>query len=305
MKAIYVKKYGNPENAYITTIPIPKINDDEILIQIKASTINSADSRIRSLDVPNCFLSFIIRMIFGFSGPRNPILGTNGSGIVTSIGGKVKSFKINDEVFFNRGSKMGCHSEYISIKENDVVISKPSNITHNEAASLIFGSNTALYFLSKTKIKHKENLNVLLYGATSSTGCSAIQICKYFKSKVTAVCSTDGIELVKSLGSDRVIDYKKDDFTKENIKYDIIFDCVGKISKKTCKACFVSDGEFISVDSFDIASDNKDLLIEIKRLIENNHLKAVIDRCYNMNSVVEAYKYVDSGRKKGNVVLEI
>lgn len=305
MKAVYVDNYGGPEMAYIKTIDIPKINEDEILINVKATTVNSADSRIRGLDVDNCCIRLIIRCIFGCSGPRNPILGCNGSGIVVKIGKNIKQFCENDEVFFNTGSKMGCHSQFIKLNEKDVILQKPSNLNFQESASIIFGTNTALYFLNQTKLVKDEYLNVLLYGATSSTGVSAIQICKYYNAQVTCVCSTEGIELVKRLGCDSVIDYKKDDFTKKGIKYDIIFDCIGKITKDKCKDVLIKNGEYLSVDSFDVANDSIDLLKEIKKLAEKNVIKPVIDKIYNLDEIVDAYRYVDSYRKKGNVVLEI
>ncbi len=304
MKAVVCSKYGPPDVLKLTEIKKPLPKDDEVLIRIKATAVNSGDVRVRGLAVSG-IMRFVMRLVLGFSKPRKPILGTVLSGVVEEIGNKVKLYKPGDEVYAMTGFKFGTYSEYISLTENGTIALKPVKASFEESAAIIFGGSTAIHFLNKAKIGSKPNKEVLIYGATGSVGTSAIQISKYYNANVSAVCSEGGIQLARSLGADNVVDYTKDDFTKTEKKYDIIFDAVGKIKKKECLKCLFKEGIFITVGGLEVASETKDQLLFLKDLYDNNHLKAVIDKTYNIDDIVEAHRYVDTGRKKGNVVVKV
>lgn len=251
------------------------------------------------------FMKIVMRFVLGFTKPRKPILGVVLSGIVEDAGKNVKLFKTGDEVFAMTGFNFGTYAEYITLKENVTIELKPVKASFEESAAIIFGGSSDLHFLTKAKINSKQNKKVLIYEATGSVGTSAIQIAKYYDADVTAVCSETGIELVRSLGADKVIDYTKDDFTKSGMKYNIIFDAVGMISKKESSHCLLKDGVFVTVGGLEVASETKEQLLFLKNLFDNNQLKGVIDKTYNINEIIEAHRYVDTGRKKGNVVVKL
>lgn len=304
MKAVICTKYGSPEVLQITMVekPIPK--DNEILVKIIASAVNSGDVRVRGLVVEG-FLRIIMRLVLGFTKPRNPILGTVFSGIVEQVGKNVSNFKIGDEVYGLTGFWFGTYAEYICVSDKSVITQKPSNATFEEAAAICFGGQTAYYFLEKAKISKKRNLKVLIYGATGAVGTAAVQIAKYHHAQVTAICSTNGQALVKELGADHIILYDTQDYTKTSERFDIIFDAVGKISKKQCKHLLTNGGIFTSVASLDTASEEIKQLVFLRELFEQGKYNATIDKIYAIDEIVEAHKYVDTGRKKGNVVLRI
>ena len=304
MKAVICTKYGPPEVLRIEVVEKPVPKDNEILIKIIATAVNSGDVRVRGLVVEG-FMKIVMRLVLGFSKPRKPILGTVFSGIVEQVGKNVTDFKIAEEVYGITGFKFGTYAEYIAVSDKSAVTKKPFNATFEEAAAICFGGQTAYYFLEKAKISEKSNLKVLIYGATGSVGTAAIQIAKYHNAVVTAVCSEQGKELVKGLGADNIILYTKEDYTKIPEKFDIIFDAVGKITIKQSAHLLSNGGIFKSVEGFDVASDQIKQLEFLREVFEKGKYKANIDKTYTIDNVIDAHRYVDTGRKKGNVVLRI
>lgn len=302
MKGIICTSYGPPEVLQVKEVPKPSFKNNEILVKIMATSVNSADARVRGLAV-NGFLKILMRLVLGFSKPRKSILGTIYSGIVEQVGKDVSEFKVGDEVFGMTGYQFGTYAEYISVAANSNVILKPQNASFEEAAALPFGGQTAIYFLEKAKIAEKKNPKVLIYGATGSVGVAAIQIAQHYDSDITAVCSSRGLEVVKNLGIKDVILYDQEDFTTTSKKYDIILDAVGKTSKQQCKKLLEKGGIYKTVGGLDAADENRRQLKILKALFEKGSYKAVIDKIYSMTQIVEAHRYVDSERKKGNVIL--
>ena len=304
MKAVICPQYEPPEVLVIKDIPKPLPKKDEVLVKIDASSLNTGDVRIRGLKVEG-FMKFVMRIMLGFTKPRRPILGTVFSGIVEQLGEAVTRFKVGDEVYGTTGLKQGCHAEYLCISENKVITTKPENASFEEAAAIPFGGQTAIYFLRKGKIAEINNPQVLIYGATGSVGTAAVQIAKHYGATIAAVCSSKGKELGQALGADNIILYDQEDFTKVSDKFDIILDAVGKTNKKQCKPLLKPNGKFFTVEGTDISSERTEYLEFLRQLFENKNYNAIIDKVYPMEQVVEAHKYVDTGRKKGNVVLKI
>jgi NADPH:quinone reductase-like Zn-dependent oxidoreductase len=309
MKAVICTKYGPPEVLHIKEVEKPFPKPNEVLIKVLATTAHIGDSKIRRLEpglgsVMDFFFKPIMRIILGFSGPRKKILGMELSGEIEAIGKNVTLFKIGDPVFASTEFRLGTYTQYCCIPENGILAIKPANMTHEEAAPVSNGGITALNHLRKANIQKGQK--VLIYGASGSVGTYAIQIAKYFGAEVTAVCSTSNLELVKSLGADKVIDYTKDDFTQNGETYDVIYDAVGKIETSKRKVSLSNSGHYLNVLTM---SGNIKLKIEdlnyIKGLCETGKLKTTIDRCYPMEEIVEAHRYVDKGHKKGNVIIII
>ena len=273
-------------------------------MKVAASSLNTGDVRIRGLRVKG-FMKWVMRIMLGFSEPRKPILGTVFSGTVEQIGAAVTQFKIGDEVYGTTGLKQGCHAEYLCISETKVITKKPKNASFEEAASLPFGGQTAIYFLRKGGIEATNDPQVLIYGATGSVGTAAVQIAKQYGASVTAVCGSKGKELAQTLGADHIVLYDKQDFTKVSDKFDIVLDAVGKTNKRQCKPLLKPNGKFLTVEGTDISSERTAYLEFLRDLFENKKYKAIIDKVYPMEQVVEAHTYVDTGRKKGNVILKI
>ena len=303
MKAVIAEKYGPPEVLKIVEIdkPVPKAN--EVLVRIMASAVNSADVRTRALNAPG-FLKPIMRLVLGFTRPRKT-LGVVFSGVIEAVGSNVTRFNIGDEVFASTGFKFGGNAEYIAFDEKRAIARKPHNATHEEAAALPFGGTTAIYFLEKAGIADKRGQKALIYGATGAVGTAAMQIAKHYGAHVTAVCGPNGSELAQSLGADKIIIYTEENFTKSGEKYDIVFDTVGKTTKKECTALLAPSGKFVTVAALDTASETKEQMEFLRALFENGEYKAVIDRTYPLKDIVEAHRYVDQGKKKGNVVIRI
>ena len=304
MKAIICPKYGPPEVLVIENIPSPIPKKEEVLVKIFATAVNSGDARIRGLNVEG-FMKLVMRIVLGFTKPRKPILGTVFSGIVEQVGEAVTQFKVGQEVYGTTGFNQGCYAEYLCISEKKGITHKPKNASFEEAAALPFGGQTAIYFLRKGKIAEIKNPHVLIYGATGSVGTAAVQIAKHYGAVVTAVCSSKGKELVQTLGADNIILYDQEDFTRVSDKFDIIFDAVGKTSKKQCKPLLKPEGKFLTVEGMDIADERTEYLEFLRQLFENKNYDPVIDKVYPMEQMIEAHRYVDTGRKKGNVVLKI
>lgn len=317
MKAIVCTKYGAPDVLQLANVEKPTPKDNEVLIKIHATSATSGDARIRRAD------PFIIRLIFGFKKPRKSILGVIVAGEIEAIGKDVTKFKVGDQVFGTSGMRFGTYAEYITIPENGTLALKPKNMNYKEAAAIPFGATAALHFLRKAKIKKGQK--VLIYGASGAIGTAAIQLAKTFGAEVTAVCSTANIELVKSLGAEKVFDYTKEDFSKSGEKYDVIFETVGKssfsenIKSLNLKGCLLMAsagisqmlrGLLVSITSSKkvisgVIEENAEDMNHLKELIESGELKAVIDRSYPLEQTAEAHRYVDTGHKKGNVIITL
>lgn len=304
MRAIICTKYGGPEVLQLAEVPKPTFNETQILITVMSSAVNSGDVRVRGLVVPGA-LKIIMRLVLGIHKPRQPILGVVLSGVIESVGSKVTKFKPGDEVFALTGFKFGGHAEYAVLSEQAMVALKPKNASFNEAAAIVFGGHTAIYFLEEANIAIKQKQQVLIYGATGAVGTAAIQIAKSYGATVTAVCSEQGIELVKKLGADSVVVYTKENFTKLPTKFDIIFDAVGKTTKAQCAHLLAEGGRYKTAGGLETAKEKVSQLHYLTALFEQGKYQAVIDRVYPLEEMVAAHTYVDLGIKKGNVVIEI
>lgn len=305
MKAIVATQYGGPEVLQLKEIEKPTPKDNEVLIKVHATTVTAADFRMRSFTVPAA-VWIPARLALGITKPRQPIYGSELAGVVEAVGKNVTRFKIGDQVFASTLTEnFGGYAEYKCLPEKAMMLTKPNNVTYTEAAAMPIGATTALRLLRKgNTLTSERGQKVLIYGASGSVGTYAIQLAKYFGAEVTGVCSTSNLEMVKSLGADHVIDYTKEDFSTMEERYDVIYDTVAKFPKSQYSKVLAPNGTFVSMAKLD-TKENMDNLIFVKELIEKGEIKAVIDRCYPLENMVEAHRYMDTGRKKGNIVITV
>jgi len=320
MKAVVYERYGPPEVLQLKEVekPIPK--DNEVLIKTHATTVTAGDWRVRSLNVPTGF-GLIMRLVFGITKPKQPILGSELAGEIESVGKDVSKFKVGAPVFAFSDVAMGCHAEYKCMPEDGMIVLKPDSISYEQAAALSFGGTTALDFFRKANLQCGEK--VLVNGASGSVGTAAVQLAKHFGADVTGVCSTANVELVESLGANHVIDYTKQDFTKNGENYDIIIDTAGTAPFSRSKHSLKPDGRLLLVLAgmpamlqipwVSMTSSRKIIagpatgsvedLRFLAELADAGEFKPVIERCYPFEDIVDAHSYVDTGRKKGNVII--
>lgn len=309
MKAVICNKYGPPEVLQIENVEKPAPKPNELLVKVIAATAHIGDTKIRRFEpgmgpVRDFFFKPMMRLILGFRGPRKKILGMEFSGIVEETGKNVTQFKPGDEVFASTGIRFGAYAEYCCISENAIITLKPSNMSHEEAAPVPNGAITAMKHLRTANVKKGDK--VLIYGASGSVGTYAVQLAKYWGAEVTGVCSTGNLEMVRSIGADKVIDYIVDDFTLVGGTYDVIYDAVGKIKPDKRNKSLSANGIYINVlTAKGSIKMQKEELYFIKDLCEAGVLKTVIDRKYKLDEIVEAHRYVDKGHKKGNVVVVV
>ena len=319
MKASVNTIYGSPEVLQVIDVPKPIPKDNEVLIKIHATTVNRTDCGFRKPEY------LIVKIFSGLFKPKNTILGTELAGVIEGTGKNVTSFKIGDHVFGLNTFKFGTHAEYVCVAEKKAIAPKPINMSFDEAAAVCDG--LFLAYANIKKIDFSKSPKILVNGASGSIGSASLQLAKYYGAEVTAVCNTKNIELIKSLGADYVIDYTKEDFTENGKLYDIILDVVGKSSFFKCKKIMKSRGLYFSSELgylsqniflalftplffgkkvlFPIPVDKKEDILFFKKLIEEGKYKAIIDRTYSLNQIVEATKYVETGEKTGNVVIQI
>ena len=325
MKAILHTRFGPPDELRLKEIDKPAPRDNEVLIKINASTVTSTDCNVRNFTfVPKVFQLPARLFMFGVFKPRISILGIDLAGEIETVGKDVKRFREGDQVFGTPGMTFGAHAEYTCVPEDGALTIKPANMAWEEAAAIFLGASTALFYL-RDKGKIQAGHKTLIYGASGAIGTYAVQLAKYFGAQVTGVCSTTNLEMVKSLGADKVIDYTKEDYTESGETYDLILDTVGKTSFSRCKKSLKQKGVFLPVlmdlkelvqivwtsmtggkrVKGGVAGESVEDLYFFKELIEAGKLKPVIDRCYPLEQTVEAFRYVERGHKKGNVVITL
>ena len=322
MKAIVYERYGPPEVLELMEVAKPTPKHNEVLIKTHATTVTSADWRVRSLEVPLGF-RLIVRLVFGILKPKQPILGSELAGVIESIGKDVAKFKVGDQVFAFSDASMGCHAEYKCMPQDGAVVLKPPSLSYDEAAALSFGGTTALDFLRRGKLQSGEK--VLVNGASGGVGTAAVQLAKYFGADVTGVCSTANMELVRSLGARHVIDYTKEDFTQNGETYDVIMDTVGNAPFSRSRDSLKAGGRLLMVLAglpdmlripwVSVTSSKKVIagpvavraedLRFLAGLAEAGEFRPVIDRRYPFEQIAQAHSYVDTGRKKGNVIITL
>lgn len=324
MKAIEYTEYGSPDVLHLSDVANPTPAADEVLIKVHAATVTTGDVNARGFTfVPRGF-GPLPRLMLGIRRPKRRVLGTEVSGEVVAVGDDVQRFEVGDQVFGIGSETFGAYAEYVCRRAEGALVTKPANLSYEEAAAIPFGAGTALYFL-RDKANIQPGQKVLIIGASGGVGSYAVQLASHFGAEVTGVCSSKNLELVKSLGADHVIDYTKEDFTQSEEKYDIIFDTVGKSSFSKCKHNLTRSGVYLSGPSGPGAflqmawtsivgsrkvlagtpAEKKEPLAFLKGLAEAGKIKPLIDRRYSLAQTAEAHRYVDEGHKRGNVVIHV
>jgi NADPH:quinone reductase-like Zn-dependent oxidoreductase len=323
MRAVVFDRYGPPDVLRLADVERPVPKDDEVLIKIHATTVNRLDCATREANRRSGLaISLISRLVFGIRRPRRRILGSELAGVVEAVGATVSEFAVGDPVFGATGLGFGAHAEFICMRENARIAHKPKGVSFEQAAAVCDGAFNALACLRQAKLRQGQT--ILIYGASGAIGTAGVQLAKYFGADVTAVCSTKNLGLVRSLGADRVIDYTQEDFTKNGETYDVIFDAVGKHSFRRSIGSLKRGGSYLATDGFvnlllairpwgiggkkvrfpSTMPTKKDILL-IKDLTEAGKYRPVIDRCYAMEEVIEATRFVETEQKTGNVVLTV
>ena len=323
MYAYTYTEYGNPNVLKYVALPTPTPKTNEVLIRIYATTVSAGDWRARSLTMP-AGMGFIGRLVFGINGPRKPVLGTELSGVIEAVGADVTTFQPGDAVIGFPGAGFGAHAEHIVMPADGKIVHKPQNVSFDAAAAIPFGGTTAYDFLiNKGKLRAGER--VLINGASGSTGSACVQIAKHFGAEVTGVCSTANIDLVRAIGADHVIDYTAQDFTNDGPQYDIVVDTVGSAPWARAQHALVPHGRMLMIAGRTsdmifgplkarlngkrliggVASESVEVLRKIVQMAAEGHFHPVIDRCYDFSQMIAAHAHVDTGHKKGNVVVTV
>ena len=322
MTAVVCPRYGTPEVLRICDVATPVPKNDELLIRVCATTVTSADCRVRSLNLPRGF-GPLGRVALGMYRPRQPILGTELAGEVVQVGSAVSQYQVGDRVFAFLGGRMACHAEYRCVAANGPVAKIPSNLSYEQAAALCFGGSTMLDFYRRGRLMSGER--VLVNGASGGVGTAAVQLAKHLGAHVTAVCSTSNLEMVQSLGADQVIDRTRDDFTRSANIYDVIVDTVGNAPFSRSGAALTREGrllmlvaglsDLLSVPWTNLRSDRViiagpteervEYVQQLADLAAAGKFLPVIDRCFAFEQIADAHRYVDRGRKRGNVVVNL
>jgi NADPH:quinone reductase-like Zn-dependent oxidoreductase len=319
MKAAVHTRYGPPEVVRVAEVEKPAAKGNEVLVRVHATTVNRTDCGLRAAK------PFIVRFFTGLSRPRVTVLGNEFAGEVEAVGPGVTSFEVGDRVFGYNGSSFGAHAEYMVMPEDGLLATMPASLTYEEAAPSTEGSHYALSLIRNAKIQKGQD--VLVNGSTGAIGSAAVQLLKHLGATVTAVCDSERLELVRDLGADRVIDYTAEDFTKDDQRYDVVLDAVGKSSFGRCKRLLKPGGIYLSTDlgplsqnpilalvtplfggkkvMFPIPKDEPEMVRYFKALIESGAFRPLIDRRYRLDDIVEAYRYVETGQKIGNVVISV
>jgi NADPH:quinone reductase-like Zn-dependent oxidoreductase len=318
VKAVVCTKYGPPEVLQLEEVEKPTPKHNEVRIKIHATAVTASDCIVRGFKLPIWHpIGLLMGLVVGFRGPRNPILGMVLAGEIEAVGRDVTQFKSGDQVFALTGTRFGCYAEYTCLPDKgrsglpgtlpSLMTLKPSTMTYEESAAVVYGTGLASHYLRRGHIQRGQK--VLIYGASGAIGSTAVQIAKHhYGAEVTGVCSTSNLELVKSLGADHVLDYTKQDSLADGARFDFILDAVGKQKssrlKLACKNALTPNGRHTSVDNGTPAPQLEDLVL-VRELIEAGKFRAVIDRSYPLEQIVEAHRYVDQGHKKGNVVITV
>lgn len=320
MKAMVYREYGPPNVLHLEDVPVPRPEANEVLIKVRATTVTTGDVNLRGFSFVPSGLKSMARLVLGINKPNKTILGTEVAGDVIAVGSNVKRFKVGDAVFGIGSSHLGAYAEYVCRKAEGSIVLKPKSLSYEEAAAIPFGAGTALYFLKQLG-KVQAWQRVLVNGASGGVGNYAVQIATALGTEVTGVCSTRNVEFVKSLGAQKVIDYTKQDFTQQTAAYDLILDTVvGKMTYAQCKSALKANGRYLAVAGglpemlqsiwnkqilVGTPTENKAMMEALLELVEAGKIKAVIDRCYPLEELAEAHTYVETARKRGNVVISL